>query len=154
MVVSLRLVPSGVMPAGTSEVEGQGVGSRPTPEPQGEAVSGSQLSTVQDHHLGAWFAAAATAGLDSLQDFQSFTQFTEDHVFSIQPRGDCRGDEELGAIGVGAGVRHAQQTSLEVLELEVFILKLCAVNGFSTGAIAGGEVATLTHEIRNNPMEC
>ena len=43
-------------------------------------------------------------------------------------RGNNRGDEELGAIGVGTGVSHGKQTFHGVLELEVLILELFAVD--------------------------
>ena len=46
---------------------------------------------------------------------------TEDDVRVIEPRGDDGGDEELGAVGVLAGVGHGEQADLVVLELEVLI---------------------------------
>lgn len=39
-------------------------------------------------------------------------------------------DEELGAVGVLSGVGHGEKTSLAVLELEVLVLELVAVNWF------------------------
>lgn len=45
--------------------------------------------------------------------------------------GDDSGDEELGAIGVFARVRHAQQARLAVLQFEILIGKLWAVDGFT-----------------------
>lgn len=46
--------------------------------------------------------------------------------------GDNSGDEELRAIGVFARVGHAQQARLAVLQFEILIVKLCAVNRFTT----------------------
>ena len=46
---------------------------------------------------------------------------TEDDVLAIKPRGDDGGDEELGAVRVGARVRHREQEGTVVLELEVLI---------------------------------
>jgi hypothetical protein len=43
-------------------------------------------------------------------------------------RGDDSGDEELGSVGVRAGVGHGELALLGVLELEVLILELVAVN--------------------------
>lgn len=43
-------------------------------------------------------------------------------------RGDNSGDEELGAVGVRSGVGHGQDTLLGVLQLEVLILELVAVD--------------------------
>jgi hypothetical protein len=46
---------------------------------------------------------------------------TENDVLAIQPGSDDSGDEELGAVGVGASVGHGEETRLRVLELEVLI---------------------------------
>jgi hypothetical protein len=40
-----------------------------------------------------------------------------------------------------------------MLKGEIFILKLQAINGFTSGAIASGEVTSLAHEIGNDPMK-
>jgi hypothetical protein len=39
-------------------------------------------------------------------------------VLAIEPRGDDGGDEELRAVGVGAGVGHREETRLGVAQLE------------------------------------
>lgn len=77
---------------------------------------------------------------------------TEDDVLAIEPRGDDGGDEELGAVGVLAGVSHRQETGLGVLQLEVLVGKLLAVDRLSTGAVSTGEVATLEHELENEAV--
>ena len=46
---------------------------------------------------------------------------TEDDVRVIEPRGDDGGDEELGAVGVLAGVGHGEDVGFAVLELEVLV---------------------------------
>lgn len=38
-------------------------------------------------------------------------------------------------------------------QLEVLILEPGAIDGFSTGAVVVGEITTLTHEIRDHPVE-
>jgi hypothetical protein len=43
-------------------------------------------------------------------------------------RGDDGGDEELGTVGVLASVGHGEETLLGVLELEVLVLELLAVD--------------------------
>ena len=56
-------------------------------------------------------------------------------VFPVQPGGfSCR-DEELGTVGVGAAVGHAQEVWFGVLEGKVFILELHAINGFAASAV-------------------
>jgi hypothetical protein len=50
-------------------------------------------------------------------------------------------DEELRAVGVGAGVRHGQQVRLFVFNYEVFVLEFLAIDGASTGALMDGRVS-------------
>ena len=40
---------------------------------------------------------------------------------TVKPGGGNGGDEELGSVGVGAGVGHAQVTRAKVLQLEVLL---------------------------------
>ena len=49
----------------------------------------------------------------------------------IYSRGNSSRDEELRSIRVLAGVGHTEHTSLAVLQLEVLIRKLLAVDGLS-----------------------
>lgn len=72
---------------------------------------------------------------------------------AVQPRSNDGGNEKLGAVAaqsvscaprirnereslrVGAGVSHGQQTRLVMLQLEVLIGELVAVDGLATGAL-------------------
>lgn len=54
-----------------------------------------------------------------------------------------RADEELGPVSVGPGVGHGQDAFAGVLQCEVLISKLVAVDGLSTSSIVVGEVASL-----------
>ena len=90
------------------------------------------------------------------------------------------GDEELGAVGVRAGVRHGKDALLGVLELEVLVGELLTIDysapslsdnrpaaqrerglaegtglhtGLATGAVALGEVAALDHELLDDTVE-
>jgi hypothetical protein len=65
-------------------------------------------------------------------------------VLSVQPSGNDGGDEELRAVGVGAGVGHGKETRLGVLQLEVLVLELLAVNGLAAGTVTAGEVTSLS----------
>lgn len=49
---------------------------------------------------------------------------------------------------------HTQQSLLAVLEFEVLVLKLVAVNALATSAIAIGEVTALDHELLDHTVEC
>ena len=53
------------------------------------------------------------------------------HVPSIQPGGLDSGDEELGSIGVLAGISHADPEGAFVLQFEVLILKFVSINAFA-----------------------
>ena len=72
---------------------------------------------------------------------------------SLQPRGLDGGNEELRTVGVGTGVGHAQQSRLGVLELEVLILELVAVDRLATGTVSVGKVTALEHKVGDNSVE-
>jgi hypothetical protein len=50
-------------------------------------------------------------------------------------------------------VDHPESKNSRVLESEVLIGELFAVNGLATGAVSAGEVATLAHELWDDPVE-
>ena len=47
---------------------------------------------------------------------------------AIYSRSNGRGNEELGSIGILSGVCHAEYTGLGVLQFEVLIIKLVAID--------------------------
>ena len=58
----------------------------------------------------------------------------EHDVLAVEPRGLLGGDEELAAVGVLAGVGHGQPAHAVVLQLEVLVGELLAVDGAAAGA--------------------
>lgn len=52
-----------------------------------------------------------------------------------------------------SSVCHAEQEWLSVLQFEVLILKLLAVNAFSSGTIASSKITTLNHERLDDAVE-
>src|SRR5690606_16528823 len=50
--------------------------------------------------------------LDAVDDVLAFDHLAEHGVFAVQPRARHVGDEELAAIGAGAGIGHRQDTAL------------------------------------------
>ncbi len=80
-------------------------------------------------------------------------EHTEDDVCAIEPRSDDGGDEELRTVRVLSCVRHREETGAGVLQLEVLIRELLAVDGLATGAVALGEVTTLEHELHRDGDE-
>lgn len=55
--------------------------------------------------------------------------------------------------GILARVGHGQQSLLGVLQLEVLVGELVAVNAFSASTIALRKVTTLNHEVLDNAVE-
>ena len=114
---------------------------------------------------------ALGAVLDLLDDVVAFEHFAEDDVFAVEPGGNLGRDEELGAVGVFAGVGHAcvsyeflqpcisrdvvrtQKTLLAVLQLEVLILKLLPIDTLAPSTISLREVSTLNHERLDHAVE-
>jgi hypothetical protein len=115
------------------------------------------LTAVDDGRAGVVLNSTAL-GSSSLQGADNVHgslvgDLAEDDMALVQPRSDDSGDEELGAVGVGAGVGHGQQTGLVVLKGEVLIGELLAVDGLATSAVATGEVTTLEHELGDDTVE-
>ena len=65
------------------------------------------------------------------------------NVLAIEPGSLDGADEELGAVGVGAGVSHAENTRTNVLELKVLVLELVSVDRVATTAVAELKVTAL-----------
>jgi len=114
-----------------------------------------QLTAVGDDHSLGGLAGLGAHGLDALDDVKAFLDAAVHAVLAIQPRGGHGADEELGAVGVRAGVGHGQDARLVVLHLVVQVLvgELHAVDGFTTRTVTGSEVTTLAHEFRNDAVE-
>lgn len=90
--------------------------------------------------------------LDRLDHVHPLDDVAEDDVLPIQPGGHHGADEKLGPVRVPPTVGH-RQTSDAVLQLEVLILELRAIDGVSSTAISTLEVPALDHELRDDTME-
>jgi hypothetical protein len=66
-------------------------------------------------------------------------------INNVLPRNHGR-DKELRAIGILSCIGHAQQALLCVLQFEVLVRELVAVDRLAAGAITLGEVSSLDHE--------
>ena len=112
--------------------------------------------------------AAGASSLTSLDDVEGLlvSDLAEDDVSAVEPRGDDGGDEELRAVAaillvdcivdgktmclrVRAGVGHGQQTRLVVLQLEVLIGELLAVDGLATGTLYNVSLCYVIFNIEN-----
>ncbi len=96
---------------------------------------------------------ASLGGLDGLDDVLTGNDLAKDDVTTVEVRSGNRGDEELGAVGVGAGVGHGKQVGAGVAELEVFIGELVAVDGNTATAVEVGEVTSLNHKVLDDAVE-
>jgi len=116
-----------------------------------------KLTTVDDGggDLARDLSVARASAFESLDDVQGVLvcNLAEDDVFAVEPGGDDGGDEELGAVGVGTGIGHGEQTRFGVVSLEVLIRELLTVDGLSSSTITTSEVAALKHELRDDTME-
>ena len=101
---------------------------------------------------GTTLGAGSLDGHDNVHRFL-VGDLAENDVFVVKPRGDDGGDEELRAVGVRTSVGHGQQARLVVLQLEVLVGELLAVDGLATRAVTAGEVTTLEHELRDDSVE-
>ena len=64
----------------------------------------SHLPTLRHHDIERGTLAADARALDFPHDVHAVGDAAEDNVFVVQERGGDGADEELGAVGVGAGV--------------------------------------------------
>lgn len=102
----------------------------------------SQVPAVAEGRLRS-LAGLRAVGLDL-----AFDDAAEHHVLQA---GLVRSEEELGAVRVGAGARHGQDSSARVLE--AVVVELVAVDGLPSGPVVVREDPALAHEARDEPAE-
>merc|ERR1740138_783017 len=112
-----------------------------------------EFATVGDEDFLGGGAAAAADAFNGSDNIHALADPAENDVAAIEPCGLDGADEELGAVGVRASVGHGKDAFAGVLELEVLVLELFAVDGFAASAGAVGEVAALEHELRDDAVE-
>lgn len=120
----------------------------------------THLSRVGDGDgLNGAVAGALLNVLDGVNNVHALEDVAEDNVAAVEPAGLDSADEELGAVRVLAGVGHrwerleantgqpiellTENTGAGVLQLEVLVGELVAVDRLAATAIARGEVTTL-----------
>lgn len=88
-----------------------------------------------------------------LDNLHAFNNSTKHYMTAIQPGGLHGSDEELGTIGVGSSISHREDTRSSVLQEEVLVSELLAIDGLATSTIVVRKVTTLQHEVGDNTME-
>jgi len=113
------------------------------------------------HHFGAddllFFNRAVTGAFFNLLQFfhhvHAADDLAEDGVFHMEPGSGYGCDEELAAVGAGAGVGHGEQAGL--VEGEIARTLIC--EGFTPDRLAAharpGGVATLDHELFDDAVK-
>ena len=113
----------------------------------------SELSAIGDHAFGFGLSLSGALFVECFNDILSFDDFSVDAVFAVEPGALHEGDEELGSVGVGAGVGHREEVGLGVLDFEVLVGKLLSVDGLAAGSVVFGEVTALGHEVSDDSVE-
>src|SRR5271168_3048295 len=114
----------------------------------GDAFDGDGFE--DDWGFGAVHAVAGDFA-DLFDDVVAFDDFTEDGVLAGEPAGVGDGDEELAAVGVGAGVRHGELArSLEVVGRTLGFVGELVAGAAHAGAFG---VAALNHERGDDAVE-
>jgi len=91
-----------------------------------------------------------------LNNVKTLDHLAEHHVVAVEPgRGDGA-DKKLRAIGIAAGVGHAQNARTGVyacLAGKSFVVEFTAVDGLAAHAVVVGKIAALTHKLRDNAVK-
>ena len=111
------------------------------------------MSTVGDCDLPGRLSSLGAEALDLLDDLHPLHHLAEHHVLPVQPGSLGSADEELRVVGVRAGVGHGEDPGACVLQTEVLVSKLLAVDGAATSSVVVGEVAGLTHEVGDHSVK-
>jgi len=109
--------------------------------------------TVRDGDLLRGLPRPGPELLHCLHNLLSLHNMPKDSVLAVQPVAGHERDEELGAVGVGAGVGHGELVGRAVGKREVLVSEFVTVNRLPPSAISFGEVPALTHEAGDDAVE-
>lgn len=77
----------------------------------------------------------------------------EDCVLLVQVRSVPETNEELTAIGVGASVRHRQDTFVSVRVPNLLVFEFLSVDRHSASSVPSSSVTALHHEVLDDTVE-
>ena len=98
-------------------------------------------------------AARSTSALHGIDYRETIQHFSKHNMVIVEPGCGLEGDKELRTVGVWPRVCHRKQVGLGEVQVEVLVVKFVPVDALPTGAVPFGDVATLRHELRNDPVE-
>ena len=74
-------------------------------------------------------------------------------MFSVQPKARHKRYEELRAVRVWTRVGHRKHPAFRVLQRKIFVVELLSIDALAPGSISFRKIASLHHEIRDNPVQ-
>ena len=80
----------------------------------------------------------SSASTYALQYVKAIHNLTEDHVLAVQLRNIfCKGDVELGGVGISAAIGHTHNSKLVMLQFEAILLvvEFPSINGITSRAV-------------------
>ena len=102
-----------------------------------------ELSALGNLDSLAWLVSSTLGHIfDLLYNLVSLKNLSKDNVAAVEPACDDGSDEELAAVRVLSAVGHAEEALACMLQLEVFIGELLAVNRLAASPVAFCEVAS------------
>src|SRR3954467_2229174 len=116
---------------------------------RGRAALLGQLDALDDRALRRLVAGVGLRGLDLVDRVHPVGHLAEDGVLAVEPgRGVGRDDEELGAVGVRAGVGHGERAAADLVVVDLVLERVAGA------ARAGaGRVTALDHEVLDHAVE-
>ena len=115
---------------------------------------GLYLPAILNSELGCGVAWPCTSLCKSSQDVLFIFLHSAEHaVGAVEPVTWDKGEEELGPVCVGSCVRHGQQATSVMTNVEVFVREFFSINGYSSRPVSLCEISSLGHKILNHAME-
>lgn len=112
-----------------------------------------KLTTIGNNDGLRGGSASGSNLLDRPYDVHSFNNLSEHDVFSIEPLGFLRTDEELRSVGIRTGIGHGEDSRTGVLLFEILVGEFVTIDGLTAGAVTSGEITALAHEIGDHTVE-
>lgn len=72
---------------------------------------------------------------------------------TVEPVTWDKGEEELGPVCVGSCVRHGQQATSVMTNVEVFVCEFFSIDGYASRPVSLCEITSLGHKVLNHAMK-